>query len=76
MKIDLSTADRKLLKRAGIEVPKIPESSADQALDWLEAVYDAETHFARKAAKSDYARDQAERYAALADRICTLIPEE
>lgn len=76
MKVDFSTADRKLLKRAGIEVPKIPEYSIDRALDLLEAIYDAETHFARKAAKSDYARDQAERYAALADRIYLLIPEQ
>lgn len=76
MKIDFSTADRKLLKRAGIEASKIPEYSIDQALDLLEAVYAAESHFVRKAAKSDYARDQAERYASLADWIFALIPEE
>lgn len=76
MKIDFSAADRKLLTRGGIGIPQIPDYSIDQALDLLEAIYNAETHFARKSAKSDYARDQAERYAVLADRLYMLISNE
>lgn len=76
MNIGLSDAERKLLKRSGVDVPEKSEYSIEQSLTLLESVYTAEANWARKAANSDYARTQAEKYAVLADRIYALIPEE
>lgn len=73
MKIDFTLSEMRLLKRAGSDPKK--EYSVDEMMDLLQFLYDEETTYARNAEKSDYASEQAERYAALADKVYMLIPE-
>ena len=75
MKIVLSDCEYRLLEAEEIPFDPDWDYTDEEALEFLETVYDAEIKYSNVPPDDNLAAEMAVRYAHLADRIRALIPE-
>lgn len=76
MKIKLSPHEIEKLKKFEIEISSDIEYSEDEALEILEKVYDIEAIYSNYPDNDKEAYALADMYAAIADKIYKMIPED
>lgn len=76
MKITLSLQEFEQLKKADIEISPDIEYSEDDALDVLEKVHDIEAMYSNFPDNDKAAYELSNIYAAIADKIYKMIPED